>query len=438
MKLKGVLVPHNKHTSGFVPKEMQNVKSVVLPVSMHIGAPATPVVKKGDAVCVGTLVAKAEGYVSSPVYSSVSGTVSEVGEILISDGKKTAAIKIESDGLNTLCEDITPPTVTNRETLIEAIQKSGIVGLGGAGFPTFVKLNVKEEQTVEELIVNGAECEPYITSDSVTMENYSEDISFAIDTLVKYLGVKKVIIGIEKNKPAAISKMKEMAKQKENTEVKVLPSVYPQGGEKVLIYHTTGKVVKLGQLPIDVGCIVINSTTLQQIGKYLKTGIPMTKKVVTVDGSAVKEPNNVIAPIGTPLKEVIDFCGGLKEDAQKVILGGTMMGIAVRDLEQPITKTTNAVLVFGEKEKINKKLTACINCGRCAGYCPFSIDPRKISKAVKNKKDIEIKECGADLCMLCGCCSFVCPARRPLVENNRIAKDMLVSIREKEKNENGK
>ncbi len=438
MKLSGVLVPHNKHTSGYAPKEINGVKSVVLPVSMHIGAPAVPVVKKGDNVCVGTLVAKSGGYVSSPVYSSVSGTVSEVGNILLPNGNKVTAVKIESDGMNTLCDGIKPPEVNSRETLIEAVRQSGIVGLGGAGFPTAIKLNVKEEQTIEELIINGAECEPYITSDSVTMENYSEDISFAIDALVKYLGIKKVIIGIEKNKPMAIAKMNEIAKAKQNVTVKVLPSQYPQGAEKVLVYHTTGKVIKLGQLPIHVGCVVMNSTTVQQIGKYLKTGIPLVKKVVTVDGSGVKEPNNVIAPIGTPIKELVEFCGGIKETPKKVILGGTMMGIAVRDLEQPVTKTTNAVLVFGEKETVNKKVTACINCGRCAEHCPLSIDPRRISNAVKNKDDIEIKECGADLCMLCGCCSYICPARRPLVENNRLAKDMLANIREKEKNANGK
>lgn len=438
MQLSGVLVPHNKHTSGMAPKEMVQVKKVVIPVSMHIGAPAVPVVKKGDSVCVGTLVAKTGAYVSSQIHSSVSGTVTDVDEILLSNGKKELAVIIESDGKNTLCETITPPVVNSRESLIEAVKQSGVVGLGGAGFPTAVKLNVKEEQQIEELIINGAECEPYITSDSVTMENYSEDIKYAIETIIKYLGVKKVIIGIEKNKPKAIAKMQEIAKGNQSITVKVLPSVYPQGGEKVLIYHTTGKVTPLGKLPIDVGCIVMNSTSVQQIGKFLKTGIPLVTKVVTVDGSAVKEPQNVTVPIGTQLSELFQFCGGFKETPKKVIYGGPMMGIAVRDLEQPITKMTNAVLAFGEKDANNKKVTACINCGRCANVCPFGIDPRKIAKAVKNKDDILIKEVGADLCMLCGCCSYVCPARRPLVENNRLAKDMLTNIWKKEKEENGK
>ncbi len=432
--LKGVKVPHKKNTSNMTPVRMKAPAKVTIPMLMHIGAPAVSVVKKGDRVEVGTLIGEAQSFVSSPIYSSVSGTVASVEDILLSNGKSCPAVTIESDGEGTLSADITVPTVTDRESLIEAIKNSGIVGLGGAGFPTFVKFAT--DKKIEVLVINGAECEPYITSDSVIMKEKSEDIAYAIEILTKYFEIGSVVIGIENNKPEAISKMKEIANGN-NIQIKELPSVYPQGGEKVLIYHTTGRVVPMGKLPIDVGVVVCNSTTIATIGKYLKDGVPLTEKCITVDGSAVKTPQNIIAPIGASVGDVFEFCGGFKAEPQKVLYGGPMMGITVPDMSAPVLKNTNAILAFDAMEAKEPKTTACIKCGACANNCPFGINPTLIAKARKND-DIEgLIKAGTELCMECGCCSFVCPAKRPIVQNNRLAKAAIRAFRDKEGKNNG-
>lgn len=422
--LKGVKVPHFKNTANVSPVSLDKVDKVVLPTSMHIGAPAKPVVKKGDKVKVGTLLAEQNGFVSSPVYSSISGTVLSVDDALLSNGKTAPAITIESDNEMALDENIKAPVIRGKASLLKAIEQSGIVGLGGAGFPTYVKFAT--DNKIEYLIVNGAECEPFITSDSITMVNEAEYILFALEKLVKYFKIDNVIIGIEKNKPEAIAKMQEICENYDNFSVAVLPSLYPQGGEKVLVYHTTRRQIPQGKLPIDVGCVVCNSTTIASIGKYLKTGIPLVEKCVTVDGSAVENPQNVIVPIGTPISVLLDFCG-MKTEPHKVLYGGPMMGVAVPDLDSPILKNTNAIIAFNEKDARTPKPTACIKCGACAHHCPFGIDPTLISKLLK-QKDIEgLKRVGAELCMECGCCAFVCPAKRPIVQNNRLAK---IAIRE--------
>ncbi len=430
--LHGVHVPHMKNTAGKSAVKISDVKTVTLPMSMHIGAPATPVVKVGDQVFIGTLIAEQNGAVSSPIYSSVSGKVIKIADLLLSNGKTAPAITIESDGEMTLDPNIAPPAVNSREDLITAIKESGIVGLGGAGFPTYIKFGGDKPLEIEELVINGAECEPFITSDSVTMVDSAEDIAFGIEMLTKYLDIKKVVIGIEDNKPEAIKSMKDVALKFSNVSVKVLPKVYPQGGEKVLVYHTTGKVIPMGGLPISVGCVVSNSSTIAAIGKYLKTGIPLVERLLTVDGDIVNNPQNVIAPIGTPLKDVFDFCGGLKSEPAKVLYGGPMMGISVPDIESPILKNTNAILAFSEKMAKLPEPSACIKCGACATHCPFGINPGAIAKAYKND-DIEgMKKAGVELCMECGCCSFICPANRPLVQTNKLAKARLQEVKKKE------
>ncbi|MBR2339057.1 MAG: electron transport complex subunit RsxC [Clostridia bacterium] len=431
-RLKGAHVPHRKRTATLSAVRMSVPETVTLPMVMHIGAPATPVVKAGDAVYVGTLIAQQNGVVSSPVHASVSGTVSAVGEILLSTGKTAPAVTITSDGQMTADPAITPPTVTDRDSLIAALKKSGIVGLGGAGFPTYVKLGADKPLDIEELVINGAECEPYITSDSVTMVDRAEDIAFAIDTLTAHLNIGKVIIGIEKNKPQAIAAMKQLAKKNDKIQVCVLPSLYPQGGEKVLVYHTTGKVIPAGKLPIDVGCVVCNSTTMATIGQFLKTGMPLVEKCITVDGSAVKEPKNVIAPIGTSLKDVFEFCGGFTAEPEKVLYGGPMMGISVPDLDAPVLKNTNAVLALNAKDAKAPKTTACIKCGSCANHCPMGINPVTIAKALRHEDWETLEEAGTMLCMECGCCAFVCPAKRPIVQNNKLAKAALRAANAKE------
>ncbi|MBQ8892954.1 MAG: electron transport complex subunit RsxC [Clostridia bacterium] len=433
--LHGVHLPHRKNTADTAAVAMETPKTVTLPMGMHIGAPAVPVVKVGDHVDVGTLVAEQNGAISSPVYASVSGTVKAIVEQLQVNGRKLPAVVIESDGANTPDPAIAPPTVTNQEELVEAIRKSGIVGLGGAGFPTYVKFKV-DPAKVEALIINGAECEPYITSDSLTMTQRADEMADALRALETHLGIKKVIIGIENNKKSAIAKMKELANADPCVQVVTLPAVYPQGGEKVLVYHTTGKVIPAGKLPLDVGCIVVNCTTLACIGQYLKTGMPLVDKCITVDGSAVKEPKNVIVPIGTAMEEVFAFCGGFKEEPGKVLYGGPMMGVAVADLSAPVLKNTNAILAFDQKDAVAGKETACIRCGACYNHCPFGINPVALEKAYREGDAEAMEKAGADVCMECGCCAFICPANRPLVQNNKLAKvalrDARAAAKEKE------
>ena len=394
-------------------------------MSMHIGKPAVPTVKVGERVTVGQLIGASDGFISAPVHSSVSGKVKKLDELTVSGGMKTAAVVIETDGDQEICESVKPPTVTDFDSFIKAVKESGIVGLGGAGFPTFVKLGVKDLSAIEAVVINAAECEPYITSDTRTMLDKADYISKGIDLLQKHLKVKRIIIGIENNKKACIDKMTELANGKSGVEIKVLPSVYPQGGEKVLVYNTMGRMIPKGGLPLDVGAIVINCTTLASIAEYIETGMPLVEKCITVDGSAVREPKNVIAPIGTPIEKLFEFCSGFKTEPKKVLYGGPMMGIAVPSLDAPVLKMTNAVIAMDEKEARPPKATACINCGECVNHCPLRLDPRAIAKAYKLDLCDELKKLCADLCMECGCCAYVCPAKRHIVQTNKLAKAKL-------------
>lgn len=406
---------------------MPDAKEVLLPLSQHIGAPATQLVKVGDSVTVGQKIAEANGYVSSPIYASVSGKVTKIEDYLRSDGRIVPAIRIVSDGLMTVCDDITPPSVNDLESFIGAARESGLVGLGGAGFPVSVKLDALKKGGIDKILINAAECEPYITCDTHTMLYDSEWIVKGIGLLLKYAdSVEEIIIGIEKNKPDCIKKMKATFSGESRIKVTTLPDTYPQGGEKVLIYNTTRRIIPEGKLPADVGVIVINVTTLALLAKYVETGEPLVRRRVTVDGSAVAEPKNVIAPIGTTLRELIEFAGGLKEDAGKVLYGGPMMGTPAATLEEPTLKTTGGVTVLNVKDSILPEPTACIHCGRCVRGCPLNLSPITFAKAIamenKEERIATLEKNSIMLCMECGCCSYVCPASRPLVQNNRIGK----------------
>ena len=429
--LRGVHLPHRKHTQDKDVSIMPCPSVITIPMSMHIGAPSVPSVKVGDTVKVGTLIGEAGGAMSVPVYSSVSGTVKKISDVLLANGGIAPAVVIESDGAMTKDETLAPPAVDSRESFIEAVKASGVVGLGGAGFPTHFKLNVDPER-VDCLIVNGAECEPYVTSDTYTMTNRVGDILCGLEAMAKYLGIKNVIIGIENNKPSAIAAMRTLAVDGMSIEVKVLPSIYPQGGEKVLIYHSTGRVVPVGKLPIDVGCIVINCTTLAAIGEYLSTGMPLVSKCVTVDGGCVARAQNVITPIGTSLSDLFDYCGGLTADPDKIIYGGPMMGITVPSADFPVMKNTNAVLALSEREAKLPKTTACIRCGSCTNTCPFGLAPASILFAFDKKDAERLEELNVTACMECGCCNYVCPANRPLVQTNKMAKIFLKEEKAKE------
>lgn len=426
-KLHGVHVPHNKNTAGMKPVRLPIPASVVVPMSMGIGAPAKPIVKPGDAVKVGQMIAEAGGFVSANIHSGVSGTVKKVAEMMGAMGRPMQTIEIATDGLQETYEDLQVPEVHSLEDLLKAVKDSGVVGLGGAGFPTMVKLAVKDIDQVRYIVVNGAECEPFITSDTRTMLDRTDDMMTAARVLVEYLKPEKLIFGIESNKPECIKSMNEAISGESRMEVKALPPMYPQGGEKVLIYHTTGGIVPEGKLPLDAGAVVLNVTTLAVIGQFLKTGMPLVEKVVTIDGSAVKEPKNVIVPIGMKMKDVFEAAGGFTEEPAKVLYGGPMMGIAVPDLEQPVLKSTNALLAFNKKDAVLPEPSVCIRCGKCIQHCPLNLMPAAIESAYKKGNMERLDELKVNICMECGCCSFGCPANRPLVQTNKLAKAQLMA-----------
>ena len=418
----GARVPHEKGTAGMETVKMPVPTKVVLPMQQHIGAPCTPVVKKGDTVQVGTLVGQAGGFVSANIYSGVSGTVTGVDNVRLSDGSFCPAVTIQPDGEQTVDPAVKPPVVTDKESLIAAVQACGLVGLGGAGFPTAVKLSPKAP--VDTLVINGAECEPYLTADAREFLENSETVMSGIEAVMKYLDIKKCFIGIERNKPECIDLMCSLAKGVEGVEVKPLPSRYPQGAEKVLIESVTGREVPQGGLPADAGVIVLNVTTVSTIGKYLATGMPLVTRRMTVDGDAVKEPKNVEVIVGTPLQEVLDFCG-VKEGVTvgKVIMGGPMMGVAVADPATPVLKQNNGLLVFSEAKATLPEPQPCIRCGRCIDACPMGLEPVVIAGAFNKKDAAALDKLCIDLCMLCGSCSYVCPAKRPVTQTMSLAKD---------------
>ena len=423
-------VPHRKNTHDAARVRFMTPSVVMLPMLQHIGAPSKPVVKVGDEVFVGTLIAEAGGFVGSPIYSSVSGKVSKITTYLANNGTRCDMVVITPDGNMTPDPNIAPPIVTDFDGFREAVHRSGLVGLGGAGFPTAIKLDAEKKGLIKTILVNGAECEPYITSDTRTMLEDSDDIKAGVEALLKYISADKVIIGIEGNKPHAISALTDTFRDIEKVSVVTLPETYPQGAEKMLIFNTTGKVVPEGGLPADVGCLVLNVTSVAFIAKYLRTGMPLVRKCITVDGSAIKNPMNVNAPLGTLIKEIVEFSGGYSGEVGKLIVGGPMMGIAQYTDEMPIVKNTNAIVALSPADSRPKKSTACIHCGRCVAACPIGLNPTKFAKAAalpmghENKLAILTEE-KVNLCMECGCCSFVCPAKRPLVESNKLGKAYL-------------
>ena len=423
--LNGVSVKHCKNTAESAAVRMPVPDKVVIPMIQHMGAPCEPLVKVKDTVTVGQLIGDSNEFLSAPVHSSVSGTVTAIEDFVTSGGEKCKSVVIATDKLQTVSPDVVPPVVNSREDFLKAVRSCGLVGLGGAGFPTHIKLNPKNLDQVDTLVVNGAECEPYITCDMRLMLERTDSIMGGIQAVMKYLDIKTAVIGIEDNKPEAIAKMTEAASKLEGVSVLTMKSKYPKGAEKVIIYEATGRVVGEGQLPADVGVIAMNVATLSKLDEYLKTGMPLVEKMLTVDGGAVAEPKNVIAPIGTPIKDLMDFCGGYKSEPHKLLMGGPMMGICVYSDEYPVLKNNNAILAFDEEQSKPVKETACIRCGRCLRACPFDLAPAAMDRAYHLGDVDSLRSLKVTLCMECGCCSYVCPAHRELAMYNKLGKRML-------------
>lgn len=434
----GVSLPHLKGTENLPSEIIPLPERVIISMQQHVGAPCEPVVAVGDHVDIGQLVGDSKAFISAPIHASVSGTVAAIGELMLPNGQKTKTVVIDADGKQTMWKGIKPPKIKNVKELSEAVRASGLVGLGGAGFPAHVKFSIPEGKHADTLIINGAECEPFLTADYREMIEDPGHVLRSIYFIKKILDIHRVIIGIESNKPEGIRVLSEIAYNDERdplNEVRVLPlkASYPQGAEKVLINSCTGRRVPRGKLPIDVGCIVMNIATISFISKYLATGVPLINKRVTVDGTAIVNPKNVIAPIGTPIADIIDFCGGYKTDPRKLLMGGPMMGIAMFDETTPILKQNNGIVVFAREDVAETEPTDCIRCGRCAANCPMHLQPLLIEHYVRQGDVAALERHSLMTCIECGSCAYVCPAQRKLVQYMRMGKTLLRKAGEKKK-----
>ncbi|MDR0519191.1 MAG: electron transport complex subunit RsxC [Clostridiales Family XIII bacterium] len=429
--LRGIKLEHKKNTMDCATEYLPTPNEVRISMSQHIGASCEPLVAVGDTVKIGQKIGDTDAFVSAPVHSSVSGKVTSIERIMSIQGTYDPMVTIRTDGKHERWEGLEPPTVNTREEFVAAVRESGIVGLGGAAFPASVKYSPKNLAEVNTLIINGAECEPYITSDYRTMIEQADDVVKGTEIVMKHLEMERAYIGIESNKPKAISLLEELTKDKPIDVVR-LRSLYPKGAERVLIYEISGKALPAGKLPADVGVLVSNVTSIAAVAHYFTTGNPLTRKRITVDGDAVADPKNIMAPIGTKIYEIVAFCGGYKAQPSKLLMGGPMMGRSIYDDGKPIIKNNNAILALSEKEvsKIGHE-TQCINCGRCVDNCPIELMPTTIMRAYERGDAEDLKALNVGVCMECGCCAYVCPARKPLSLLNRMAKAFLAESERK-------
>ena len=405
---------------------------MVYPLSQHIGAPASPVVQKGDYVKRGQKIGEAGGFVSAPVHASVSGIVKGMEPRLGATGTMANSIIIENDGKYEETEYV-PARLEEltKEEILKRIQDGGVVGMGGAGFPTHVKLSPKMPEKIEYVLVNGAECEPYLTSNYRKMLDEPEEIVEGLRIMLALFENAKGYICIEDNKPDCIEKMKELVKDIPRMEVKELLTKYPQGGERTLIYATIGREINSSMLPADVGCVVDNVDTVAAIYRAVILGEPVIDKVITVTGDGIKTPKNFKVCTGTDLAEVVEAAGGLKEGVSKVIAGGPMMGFAMYDLHVPCTKTTSACLCLKEDPVSKAKQTACINCGRCVNVCPGGVIPARLATFAEHGDMESFQKFDGMECCECGCCSYICPAKRPLTQSIKSMRKMVLASRKK-------
>jgi electron transport complex protein RnfC len=431
----GIHPPYNKDfTKHKDIKTAAIPQKVIIPMSQHVGAPCDPIVKAGDVVKKGQKIGEAKAFVSAPIHASTSGKVIAVEPHVHPGGGMVMSVIIEADGMDEVYEGITPPKALEQLTPDEIksiIREAGIVGMGGAGFPTQVKLSPPPEKAIDTIIVNGAECEPYLTSDHRLMLEHPESVVLGLQVIMKATGVKKGYIAIEENKPDAIEAIKGAVNGRNELEVVHLATKYPQGGEKQLINAVTGREVPSGGLPMDVGVIVDNAGTCAAIANVVKTGMPLIERVTTITGSGVSEPKNLLVKIGTPFNYIIQQCGGFKGNPGKVIMGGPMMGLAQSVMDVPVIKGTSGILVLQKSEVKLGERTACIRCARCVDACPINLLPTSIARFSEKGMWNEAEKYHALDCIECGCCTYVCPAHIPLTQFIRLAKNHIVASRKK-------
>lgn len=432
-KLQGVHPRQNKNTANTAIKKLSGFEAVFIPLDMQVGPGCKSLVKKGDSVEIGQKIGEPLGDWSVPVHASISGTVKSVKKEIMSDGVHVEYVNIESDGKETVSAEVRPPEVHDRDDFIAAVRASGLVGLGGAAFPTHVKFQTPPDKVIDTLIVNAAECEPYITSDHRICLEYPQQIIKGIMLTCHYLNIPKAIIAIEDNKRDVVSVLQtEIDKvadaldfPEQGISIKSFSTQYPTGAEKVLIRLINGRIVPEGGLPADAGVLMQNVGTIRYIAEYFESGMPLVRKIVTIDGSAVQKPANLDVPIGARIEDVVEKSGGCKTKAAKVIMGGPMMGVAIDDLSRPILKNNNAIIMLNEKDATLPTEIACIQCGRCSRACPMLLMPTTLDMAARIQDYDKLNKYHVMNCIECGCCTYVCPSKRYLLQNIRIGKTLV-------------
>ncbi len=429
----GSHVDEHKDTASLATVRLPEPATVSIPLSQHIGAHAVPIVKVGDAVKIGDVIGEVTGGLGCPVHASVSGTIKEIVTRHNAQGTPVQNIVIENDGLHTMSERIAPwkkPLAeTTTEEIVEIVRAAGISGLGGATFPTYAKIQsaVGKVQTV---IINCAECEPYITANHRLLLERGHAVIQGLQILMHALGVTDGILAVEDNKPDAIALLEESVKEFAGIRVAVMKTKYPQGDERQLVYALFGREVPAGKLPADVGCMIVNAETSAAISRAFHRGLPLVSRIVTVTGDCVKDPKNVRAPLGASVRELIDFCGGCVKPPKKIVSGGPMMGQALWDMDSPVTKGTSALLVFSEEyDKINTEHSACIHCGCCVSHCPMHLMPNYLAQYAQARRYEDVEKMDVMSCVECGTCSYNCPAGVQIVQYIRVAKGALRAVK---------
>lgn len=428
---KGGAHPYDgKKMSRDCPIEILNPgDTLVYPLSQHIGAMAKPLVKAGDRVLVGQKIAEKGGFISANIHSSVSGTVKAIEKRPVATGGMVDSIIVENDGMY---EEAAPifsgnPDELSKDEIIKIIEEAGIVGMGGAGFPTNVKLSPKNADIIDSIIVNGAECEPYLTSDYRRMVEQTDKLVKGLKIVLKIFPDAKGYFGIEDNKPEAIEALLKATENEDRIEVVPLKTKYPQGGERSMIYAVTGRKINSKMLPADVGCIVHNVDTIYAIYNAVYNGKPLIERIVTITGDAVRTPKNFQVRIGTSFRELIDAAGGFTTEPEKIISGGPMMGFSFFNIDVPVVKGSSSLLAFIKDDVSHEEPSACIRCGRCAATCPEHLLPMKLAALAGQNEPEEFKKLGGMECVECGCCSYVCPAKRQVTQSVRSMKKLIIA-----------